>query len=101
MLVKEYAKSKKSCSVTFILPAAAAEGIGAATLVGDFNNWDRAATPLAKAADGSWTASLKLEAGREYQFRYLLDGIRWENDWNADRYAPTPYGDAENSVVLV
>ena len=24
------------------------------------------------------------------QFRYLLDGSRWENDWAADKYIPAP-----------
>ncbi|MCI6365047.1 MAG: glycoside hydrolase, partial [Spirochaetia bacterium] len=35
-----------------------------------------------------------------YQFRYLLDGYKWENDWNADKYIPAPYSNADNSVVV-
>ena len=41
--------------------------------------------------DGSFSAKLELDAGREYQFRYLIDGSRWENDWKADKYIPAPY----------
>ena len=26
---------------------------------------------------------------------------RWENDWQADRYEPSPYLDSDNSVVTV
>lgn len=101
MLHKTYTKNKKSCVVRFVLTASAAGPAKSVYLVGDFNNWNRSEMPLERGEDGSWTGSLKLEAGREYQFRYLIDGERWENDWNADKYLPTPYGDAENSVVLV
>jgi hypothetical protein len=31
----------------------------------------------------------------------LIDETKWENDWHADKYVPTPYGNAENSVVVV
>ncbi len=102
MLKKEYAKSGKSCKVTFSLPSEAAADAKSVFLVGDFNNWDKAATPLKKKAKtGVWEASLVLEAGREYHFRYFIDGKTWENDWNADKYVPSPYGDSDNSVVIV
>jgi hypothetical protein len=42
---------------------------------------------------------LTLDAGREYQFRYLVDGKKWENDWKADKYVAAPYSNADNSVV--
>ena len=48
---------------------------------------------------GAFTATLNLEKGREYQFRYLLDKKNWENDASADRFVPTPFGDSENSVI--
>jgi hypothetical protein len=44
---------------------------------------------------------LNLEIGREYQFRYLVDDKEWENDMEADKFVPTPYGDSENSVIVV
>jgi hypothetical protein len=44
---------------------------------------------------------IDLQAGREYQFRYLIDDTRWENDPKADRYAKSPFGDSDNSVVIV
>ena len=101
MLRKSYSKNKKSCRVTFVLPAEAALGAQSVNLVGDFNNWDKEATALKIKADASWETSLSLEAGREYHFRYLIDHDRWENDWNADKYVPSPYGDSDNSVVIV
>ncbi|MDX1655300.1 MAG: isoamylase early set domain-containing protein, partial [Candidatus Competibacteraceae bacterium] len=48
--------------------------------------------------DGSFTVTVNLESGKEYQFRYLLDGERWENDWEADKYVPA--GGHDNSVVV-
>ncbi len=84
-------------AVTFELPA----GIWADAihLVGDFNNWDRTSLPLKQRKhDGAWEITLTLDAGREYQFRYLVNGTDWQNDWQADRYAPSPYN-SDNSVV--
>ena len=85
-------------SVTFEMPA----GIWANTihLVGDFNNWDRQSHPLRQRhSDGVWEITLTLEAGRQYRFRYLVDNADWHNDWNADHYAPNPYG-TDDSVVV-
>ena len=43
------------------------------TLVGDFNDWDPAATPLCRMPDGRWTASLELTHGY-HQYLFLVDG---------------------------
>jgi hypothetical protein len=40
-----------------------------------------------------------LEAGRAYEFRYLVDGSRWLNEEEADRTERNPYG-ADNSVIM-
>lgn len=82
--------------VTFALPAAIwADSI---CLVGDFNGWDERATPL-RQTDSGWMATVELEPGRSYQYRYLLDGEEWHNDWSADRYVPNAFG-GDNSVVI-
>ena len=96
MLKKQHAKGKPVCKVTFYTPAA----IEAETiyLVGDFNNWDERATPMESLKDGRFKVTLALEAGREYQFRYLVNGAEWHNDWEADRYVPNPFS-GDNSVV--
>jgi 1,4-alpha-glucan branching enzyme len=71
-------------------------------LIGDFNGWDPAgAVALKKQKDGSYKGIVELETGKEYQFRYLLDGEKWENDWEADKYVPSGVEGAENSVVIV
>ena len=47
---------------------------------------------------GVWRVRLELEKGREYQFRYLVDGTSWPNDWHSDRYVPNIHG-SDNSVI--
>ncbi len=97
---KQYLKNRPNCKVTFRLPKEAAHDANEVTIVGDFNNWDKGATPLKRQKDGEFSATLELECGREYRFRYLVDGQRWENDWNADRYEPNPFGE-EDSIIVV
>ncbi|MDR4498392.1 MAG: isoamylase early set domain-containing protein [Candidatus Scalindua sp.] len=97
---KEYLNDVNLCRVTFKLPKEAANGSESVYVVGDFNNWDINANQMTKTKNGDNTAILELERGREYQFRYLIDGSRWENDWNADRYVKSCYGDSDNSVVV-
>ena len=69
-------------------------------IAGDFNSWSSTDTPLKQGKDGSFSVKLELDADKEYQFRYLLDGYKWENDWKADKYIPAPYSNADNSVVV-
>ena len=98
MLKKTYAKTGRTCRVTFKLPTEVeAEN---ALLVGDFNGWSDAASPMKRLRDGSFSATVSLEAGQEYRFRYLLDNQRWENDWAADAYQANPYG-SDDSIVAV
>ena len=69
-------------------------------LVGDFNNWQLGETPIKKSKTGVWSVSLDLETGKEYQYRYLVDGTNWENDSDADKYIPSGQG-SENSVLAL
>ena len=98
---KQYLKSKTLCKVTFTLDKKAASTAKEVFLVGEFNNWDKKATPMKKLKNSSFLVSVDIEKGKEYQFRYLIDGKEWENDWAADKYVPSDFGDCENSVVVV
>lgn len=97
MLKKQFLKTKEAVKVTFSLP----EAVQGETvfLVGDFNNWDESATQMKKQKDGSFSVTLNLEKDHEYQFRYLVNGTEWHNDWEADKYVPNPYS-GDNSVVV-
>ncbi len=99
MIKKQFLKTKPVCKATFTLPVEAAPGAESVAIIGDFNNWNEAeGIPMKKQKNGLFKAVVELETGKEYQFRYLIDGATWENDWEADDYAPTPYG-VDNSVV--
>lgn len=100
-LKKQYLKSRPVCKVTFRLPKEAVEEADAVHLVGEFNNWDRQATPMEKLKSGEFKRVVELDPGNEYQYRYLIDGEHWQNDYAADKYIPNPYGDGDNSVVIV
>jgi hypothetical protein len=69
------------------------------TLVGSFNEWNPAATPLVRdAATGKWIVSLRLPPGR-HVYAFVVDG-----DVKADPAAPRAADDdfgSANSVVLV
>ena len=99
----EKKKLQKSslCKVKFSVPREVAETAKSAYLVGDFNDWDPAAIPMKKSKAGSYDVVLELQTGKDYQFRYLLDNQRWENDINADRFVPNGFGDSVNSVVSI
>lgn len=77
---------------TFIRPSA-----HRVYLVGDFNSWGQAATPMVRDPAGRWMICLGLPEG-VYQFKYLADG-EWFLDYAAFGVERGPYG--LNSVVLV
>ncbi len=95
MFKKKFLKTK--CKVTFELPQGI-EGAHDVYLVGDFNNWDEHATKMDKKRGNRFTVTLDLEPNREYQYRYLVNGKEWHNDWEADKYVPNPFS-GDNSVV--
>jgi 1,4-alpha-glucan branching enzyme len=97
---KQCFKTRPVCRVTFRFPKEAAPDARNVIVAGDFNNWDKEAHPMKKLRNGNFAVTLELEKGRKYQFRYLIDGDRWENDWHADMYEPNPFG-GNNSVVAL
>jgi len=97
---KQYLKSKPICRVTFRLPKDAAPQARRVAVVGDFNDWDEESNLMKRLKNGDFALTLELETGKEYKFKYLIDGHRWENDWNADKYHKNIHG-TEDSVVVV
>ncbi len=98
MLKKDYSKTKPVCKVTFTLPLEAAQGGKEVRILGDFNEWSWEKGYKMKAQKAEFTTEVELAAGKEYQFRYLIDNHIWENDWNADNYEVSPFG-GYNSVI--
>jgi 1,4-alpha-glucan branching enzyme len=100
-LTKKYLKSKPVCKVTFKIDKELLSEAKNVELVGEFNNWDGKKTKMRKLKDGNFTRTLDLEVGRNYQFRYLVNGQNWINDPEADAYVSTGISYEENCVVEV
>ena len=88
--------------VTFLLSAEIVGEATSAILLGEFNNWDaNNGITLKKQKDGSLKATASLEAGRTYQYRYLLNDGRWVNDERAENYVHANGFAVENCVITV
>ena len=77
----------------FVAPHAAS-----VSLVGDFNDWDPARSPM-QTAQGVWATALQLAPGR-YRYAFLVNGV----EWRADPAAPVAKDDefgTPSSVVTV
>lgn len=96
---KQYLKSKPVCKVTFKVGKEEAQGAGKVSVLGDFNQWNDNEGEMKAMKDGSFSVTLELEAGKEYQFRYLADGNNWLNEAEADKHVPSGFGDAQNAVL--
>lgn len=84
-------------AVQFVLVAPGAHSVA---LVGDFNDWDLAATQLVPApAGGLWTVTVPLPPGR-YRYAFIVDGARWVPDPSAPAAADDGFG-TPSSVVTV
>lgn len=91
------AAASAAAAIQFVVVVEAASSV---TLVGDFNDWDDAATPMRPAAgDGLWTVTVPLAPGR-YRYSFLVDGMTWLPDPAAPRALDDDFGRA-NSVVTV
>ncbi len=97
-ITKKYMSNNEVCKVTFELPADtdAKHSIGVA---GDWNNWHAEETPMVRLKSGKWKVEIRLPAGEEYQFRYVIDRERWHTDLDADRIEGNPYGE-KNAVIV-
>jgi len=96
---KTFSSDCKKCTVVFSVNVNAAAGAEKVNLVGDFNSWDETSIPMKKGPDGSFSVKKQLDTNKEYQFRYLLDGKTWINDWKADKYVRSEFANDDNSVV--
>ncbi len=97
---KQYFRSKSLCRVTFRVQKKAEDEIRKIHVVGEFNKWDRQATPMKSYKNGSFSVSLDLDLNEKYQFRYFIDDMVWQNDQDADTFVHCPFGNCDNSVII-
>ena len=99
MIPNQFMKAKPVCKATFTLPVEVAPEAKNVQILGEFNNWDTSnAVEMKKQKNGFFKAVVELETGKEYQFRYLVDGATWLNDQEADKYVSSEFG-TENCVI--
>ncbi len=92
-MIKTQTLKSGSCKVTFELDHLAdAEKV---EIVGDFNGWQP--EEMTKFKNGKYKYSLNLDSGQSYQFRYRVDGERWENDPEVEQ-VPNEYGESNSAV---
>jgi 1,4-alpha-glucan branching enzyme len=71
----------------------------AVVLVGDFNDWNPAATPLHRDSDGVWSVTVPLRPGR-YRYTFIVDGTSWRRDPAAPPALEDDFG-APTSVITI
>jgi len=99
---KKYLKNQKECTITFTIPKSIGDKYKKISVVGEFNNWDQGAHQFKKTnSKGTYSVSVRVPVGGEYQFRYVADGIHWFNEEKADKQTAAPFGNSKNSVVKI
>ena len=94
---KQFIKSKPVCKVTFSVEAKEAT---AASVVGDFNNWNVEEGVLNKLKNRTFKGVFSLDKDASYEFKYVIDGA-YVNDEEADSYKWNEFSGTENGVLTV
>ncbi|MFM2393461.1 MAG: hypothetical protein RLZZ546_1443 [Bacteroidota bacterium] len=94
-------KNQAAYNVTFNYNVVAENAVESVVVLGDFNEWSfDGGFKLLKTPSGDFEGTFKIPAGRDYHFRYLVNGNRWANEKDADRFEPSPiHGHIDNSVL--
>lgn len=76
-------------------------GASAVSVVGGFNQWTKASTPLVEQSPGVWTVMVALPRGR-HEYAFIVNGPGGER-WVADPTAPRRSDEfgTESSVVAI
>jgi len=96
---KQFLKSKDMFKVTWSIDKNVAMDAENITLSGDFNDWSLKSDSFSKMKNGTFKLTKELPKGKEYQFRYLVNGKRWINEEEADRYVSNRISNEMNCVI--
>ncbi len=84
--------------VQFVLDARALSHARTLSVVGDFNDWNVAASPMAREGE-LWSVSLPVTPGR-HVYAFVVNGTEWIADPRAPRAADADFG-RPGSVIIV
>jgi len=87
--------ASKTDALQFVLVAPQAASVA---LVGDFNDWDPARSPM-QTAHGVWATVVRVAPGR-YRYAFLVNGVEWRADPSAPAAKDDEFG-TPSSVVTV
>ena len=97
LVARPWSRVSRQDPFQFVLVAPQASSVA---LVGDFNDWDPARSPMRTAQGaGVWQTVVELRPGR-YRYAFLVNGV----EWRADPAAPKSFDDefgSPSSVVTV
>jgi predicted flap endonuclease-1-like 5' DNA nuclease len=98
---KEYIKKDNAYNVTFNYNVVPQNPVHSVVVLGDFNEWSlTSAFVLSPNKKGDFEGKFKIPAGRDYHFRYLVNGERWANEKDSDRFESSPLlPHIDNSVI--
>jgi predicted flap endonuclease-1-like 5' DNA nuclease len=98
---KELVKNQAAYNVTFNYNVVPEHPVESVIVLGDFNEWSlEDGYELKKTKSGDFEGKFKIPAGRDYHFRYLVNGNRWANEKDADRFENSPlHPHIDNSVL--
>ena len=100
MITKQKISKTKDCKVKVTFKMPSLEGCNCLYLLGRFNNSNESVYRMQRAEDATWSLTLELESGRDYQYRFRTDNGIWHTDPGAKSYVPNHEG-ADSSVVHV
>lgn len=98
-IMKKNMPEEGVCRVKFRLSKSIINNANMVAIVGDFNSWQSDKNLMRKDKNGHFTAQIDLPVGKIYEFRYLIDKYTWENEWESDGLALTPYEETYNSLI--
>ena len=77
-----------------------AESLDLCISIGDFSEWNPETHPLQLRKNGTFSATVSLDKGQNYRFRYLVDGERWANEDDTENLVPNGLGSADSVLGL-
>ena len=70
------------------------------SLAGDFNEWDPARSPLVRDPSGMWEVAIAAPTRGRYQYKLLVDGVRWVEDPSNGMKVADNYGGLNSLLVI-
>lgn len=98
---KQFLKTKNVYRITWTLDKNAAGPAKTVHLVSDFSDWQKDQAVFKQLKNGTFKYVAEWPKGKQYQFRYLIDGTRWINEKEADSFVDNHISGEQNCVIAL